>query len=423
MSVDLLLGLQWGDEGKGKIVDVLTAKYDIIARFQGGPNAGHTLVFNGRKHVLHTIPSGIFHEGKINLVGNGVVIDPVIFKNELDKLEEVGVDYKKSMLISRKAHLILPTHRIIDAVSEKSKGKKKIGSTLKGIGPTYMDKTGRNGIRVGDLESDNWLEKYRNLANKHQKMLNFYDVDLEYDLEKLEKEFFAAIDVLKTLNFTDSEEYIFNAQKNNKSILAEGAQGSLLDIDFGTYPYVTSSNTTAAGACTGLGVAPNSIKDVYGIFKAYTTRVGSGPFPTELFDEDGETMGRIGKEFGATTGRSRRCGWLDLVALKYACQINGVTQLMMMKADVLSGFKTIKICTSYLYKGNEIEHFPYDINSENIEPIYKSFNGWEDDLTQKEDFNDLPKSLKEFISYIEKELNIPISIVSVGPDRKQTIFV
>lgn len=423
MSVDLLLGLQWGDEGKGKIVDVLTAKYDIIARFQGGPNAGHTLVFNGRKHVLHTIPSGIFHEGKINLVGNGVVIDPVIFKKELDKLEEVGVDYKKSMLISRKAHLILPTHRIIDAVSEKSKGKKKIGSTLKGIGPTYMDKTGRNGIRVGDLESDNWLEKYRNLANKHQKMVNFYDVDLEYNLEELEKEFFAAVDVLKTLNFTDSEEYIFNAQKNNKSILAEGAQGSLLDIDFGTYPYVTSSNTTAAGACTGLGVAPNSIKDVYGIFKAYTTRVGSGPFPTELFDEDGEAMGRIGKEFGATTGRSRRCGWLDLVALKYACQINGVTQLMMMKADVLSGFKTIKICTSYLYKGNEIEHFPYDINSENIEPIYKNFNGWEDDLTQKEDFDDLPKSLKEFISYIEKELNIPMSIVSVGPDRKQTIFV
>ena len=423
MSVDLLLGLQWGDEGKGKIVDVLTAKYDIIARFQGGPNAGHTLVFNGRKHVLHTIPSGIFHEGKINLVGNGVVIDPVIFKKELDKLEEVGVDYKKSMLISRKAHLILPTHRIIDAVSEKSKGKKKIGSTLKGIGPTYMDKTGRNGIRVGDLESDNWLEKYRNLANKHQKMVNFYDVDLEYNLEELEKEFFAAVDVLKTLNFTDSEEYIFNAQKNNKSILAEGAQGSLLDIDFGTYPYVTSSNTTAAGACTGLGVAPNSIKDVYGIFKAYTTRVGSGPFPTELFDEDGEAMGRIGKEFGATTGRSRRCGWLDLVALKYACQINGVTQLMMMKADVLSGFKTIKICTSYLYKGNEIEHFPYDISSENIEPIYKNFNGWEDDLTQKEDFDDLPKSLKEFISYIEKELNIPMSIVSVGPDRKQTIFV
>ena len=423
MSVDLLLGLQWGDEGKGKIVDVLTSKYDIIARFQGGPNAGHTLVFNGRKHVLHTIPSGIFHEDKINLVGNGVVIDPVIFKKELEKLKEVDVDFKKSMLISRKAHLILPTHRIIDAASEKAKGKKKIGSTLKGIGPTYMDKTGRNGIRVGDLESKDWLIKYRNLANKHQKMVDFYDVDIEYNLDELEKEFFNAVEVLKSLNFTDSEEYIFNAQRNRKSILAEGAQGSLLDIDFGTYPYVTSSNTTAAGACTGLGVAPNAIKKVYGIFKAYTTRVGSGPFPTELFDKDGETMGRVGKEFGATTGRSRRCGWLDLVALKYACQINGVTELMMMKADVLSGFKTIKVCTSYNYKEQKIEHFPYDIQQENVMPIYKDFNGWDEDLTQKENFENLPNPLKDYISFIEKELNIPISIVSVGPDRKQTIFV
>ena len=423
MSVDLLLGLQWGDEGKGKIVDVLTSKYDIIARFQGGPNAGHTLVFNGRKHVLHTIPSGIFHENKINLVGNGVVIDPVIFKKELDKLKEVDVDYKKSMLISRKAHLILPTHRIIDAASEKAKGKKKIGSTLKGIGPTYMDKTGRNGIRVGDLESKDWLIKYRNLANKHQKMVDFYDVEIEYDLDELEKEFFNAIEVLKSLKFTDSEEYIFKAQRNSKSILAEGAQGSLLDIDFGTYPYVTSSNTTAAGACTGLGVAPNAIKKVYGIFKAYTTRVGSGPFPTELFDSDGETMGRVGKEFGATTGRSRRCGWLDLVALKYACQINGVTELMMMKADVLSGFKTIKVCTSYMYKEQKIEHFPFDIQEKNVKPIYKEFEGWDEDLTQKESFKNLPKTLKEYISFIEKELNIPISIVSVGPDRKQTIFV
>ena len=423
MSVDLLLGLQWGDEGKGKIVDVLTSKYDIIARFQGGPNAGHTLVFNGRKHVLHTIPSGIFHEDKINLVGNGVVIDPVIFKKELDKLKEVDVDYKKSMLISRKAHLILPTHRIIDAASEKAKGKKKIGSTLKGIGPTYMDKTGRNGIRVGDLESKDWLIKYRNLANKHQKMVDFYDVEIEYDLDELEKEFFNAIEVLKSLKFTDSEEYIFKAQRNSKSILAEGAQGSLLDIDFGTYPYVTSSNTTAAGACTGLGIAPNAIKKVYGIFKAYTTRVGSGPFPTELFDSDGETMGRVGKEFGATTGRSRRCGWLDLVALKYACQINGVTELMMMKADVLSGFKTIKVCTSYMYKEQKIEHFPYDIQEKNVKPIYKEFEGWDEDLTQKESFKNLPKTLKEYISFIEKELNIPISIVSVGPDRKQTIFV
>ena len=423
MSVDLLLGLQWGDEGKGKIVDVLTSKYDIIARFQGGPNAGHTLVFNGRKHVLHTIPSGIFHENKINLVGNGVVIDPVIFKKELDKLKEVDVDYKKSMLISRKAHLILPTHRIIDAASEKAKGKKKIGSTLKGIGPTYMDKTGRNGIRVGDLESKDWLIKYRNLANKHQKMVDFYDVEIEYDLDELEKEFFNAIEVLKSLKFTDSEEYIFKAQRNSKSILAEGAQGSLLDIDFGTYPYVTSSNTTAAGACTGLGVAPNAIKKVYGIFKAYTTRVGSGPFPTELFDSDGETMGRVGKEFGATTGRSRRCGWLDLVALKYACQINGVTELMMMKADVLSGFKTIKVCTSYMYKEQNIEHLPYDIQEKNVNPVYKEFEGWDEDLTQKESFDNLPKTLKEYISFIEKELNIPISIVSVGPDRKQTIFV
>ncbi|MDB2350485.1 adenylosuccinate synthase [Flavobacteriaceae bacterium] len=423
MSVDLLLGLQWGDEGKGKIVDVLTSKYDIIARFQGGPNAGHTLVFNGRKHVLHTIPSGIFHEDKINLVGNGVVIDPVIFKKELDKLKEVDVDYKKSMLISRKAHLILPTHRIIDAASEKAKGKKKIGSTLKGIGPTYMDKTGRNGIRVGDLESKDWLIKYRNLANKHQKMVDFYDVEIEYDLDELEKEFFNAIEVLKSLKFIDSEEYIFKAQRNSKSILAEGAQGSLLDIDFGTYPYVTSSNTTAAGACTGLGVAPNAIKKVYGIFKAYTTRVGSGPFPTELFDSDGETMGRVGKEFGATTGRSRRCGWLDLVALKYACQINGVTELMMMKADVLSGFKTIKVCTSYMYKEQKIEHLPYDIQEKNVNPVYKEFEGWEEDLTQKESFDNLPKTLKEYISFIEKELNIPISIVSVGPDRKQTIFV
>ena len=423
MSVDLLLGLQWGDEGKGKIVDVLKSKYDIIARFQGGPNAGHTLVFNGRKHVLHTIPSGIFHEDKINLVGNGVVIDPVIFKKELDKLKEVDVDYKKSMLISRKAHLILPTHRIIDAASEKAKGKKKIGSTLKGIGPTYMDKTGRNGIRVGDLESKDWLTKYRNLANKHQKMVDFYDVEIEYNLDELEKEFFNAIEVLKSLKFTDSEEYIFKAQRNSKSILAEGAQGSLLDIDFGTYPYVTSSNTTAAGACTGLGVAPNAIKKVYGIFKAYTTRVGSGPFPTELFDSDGETMGRVGKEFGATTGRSRRCGWLDLVALKYACQINGVTELMMMKADVLSGFKTIKVCTSYMYKEQKIEHLPYDIQEKNVNPIYKEFEGWDEDLTQKESFKNLPKTLKEYISFIEKELNIPISIVSVGPDRKQTIFV
>lgn len=422
MAVDLLLGLQWGDEGKGKIVDVLTSNYNIIARFQGGPNAGHTLVFNGMKHVLHTIPSGIFHKEAINLVGNGVVIDPVIFKKELDKLAVHNIDYKKSLVISRKAHLILPTHRLLDAASEASKGKAKIGSTLKGIGPTYMDKTGRNGIRVGDLELDNWKEKYRVLANKHESMVSFYNVDLEYDLDELEAEFFKAVDVLKSLNFIDSEEYLHQAQRDGKSILAEGAQGSLLDIDFGTYPFVTSSNTTAAGACTGLGIAPNNIGDVFGIFKAYTTRVGSGPFPTELFDEDGETMGRVGNEFGATTGRSRRCGWLDLVALRYACQVNGVTQLMMMKADVLSGFKSLKVCTAYKYKGEIIHHFPYNVEADNISPIYTDFEGWAEDLTEMNNESTLPKSLNAYIDFLEEELQIPIKVVSVGPDRKQTIF-
>jgi len=422
MAVDLLLGLQWGDEGKGKIVDVLTKNYDVIARFQGGPNAGHTLVFNGMKHVLHTIPSGIFHDDVKNLVGNGVVIDPVIFKKELDKLSEQDVDFRKTLLISRKAHLILPTHRLLDAASETSKGKAKIGSTLKGIGPTYMDKTGRNGIRVGDLELIDWKDKYRNLANKHQAMIDFYNVELEYNLKELENKFFEAVEMLKSLEFIDSEEYLHQAQRDKKSILAEGAQGSLLDIDFGTYPFVTSSNTTAAGACTGLGVAPNSISDVFGIFKAYTTRVGSGPFPTELFDENGETMSRVGHEFGATTGRPRRCGWLDLVALRYACQVNGVTQLMMMKADVLSGFKTLKVCTAYNYKGQEIKHLPYNIESENVTPIYTDFNGWNEDLTSMDSVDTLPQTLIEYIEFLENELQIPIKIVSVGPDRKQTIF-
>jgi len=402
MAVDLLLGLQWGDEGKGKIVDVLTSNYNIIARFQGGPNAGHTLVFNGKKHVLHTIPSGIFHDNATNLVGNGVVIDPVIFKKELDKLAEQHVDYKKSLLISRKAHIILPTHRLLDAASEASKGKAKIGSTLKGIGPTYMDKTGRNGIRVGDLELDDWKTRYRTLANKHEAMISFYNVDIEYDLKELEVEFFEAIEVLKSLTFIDSEEYIYQAQKSGKTILAEGAQGSLLDIDFGTYPFVTSSNTTAAGACTGLGVSPNQIGDVFGIFKAYTTRVGSGPFPTELFDKDGKTMAKVGNEFGATTGRPRRCGWLDLVALKYACQVNGVTQLMMMKGDVLSGFKTLKVCTAYKYKGEVIQHLPYNIEPENVEPIYTELSGWKEDLTTMSEVSQLPKALNEYISFLEK---------------------
>ncbi|MGC6430292.1 MAG: adenylosuccinate synthase [Jejuia sp.] len=422
MAVDLLLGLQWGDEGKGKIVDVLTKNYNIIARFQGGPNAGHTLVFNGKKHVLHTIPSGIFHDDAINLVGNGVVIDPVIFKKELDKLAEQDIDYRKSLLISRKAHIILPTHRLLDAASEASKGKAKIGSTLKGIGPTYMDKTGRNGIRVGDLELADWKERYEALTNKHVSMIDYYDAKIEYNLEELETEFCEAIEVLKSLTFIDSEEYVYQAQKSGKSILAEGAQGSLLDIDFGTYPFVTSSNTTAAGACTGLGVAPNQIGDVFGIFKAYTTRVGSGPFPTELFDEDGATMAKVGHEFGATTGRPRRCGWLDLVALKYACQVNGVTQLMMMKGDVLSGFKTLKVCTAYNYKGETIKHLPYNIEEENVSPIYTEFNGWSEDLTKMSDASELPAALNEYIAFLEKELEIPITIVSVGPDRKQTIF-
>lgn len=422
MAVDLLLGLQWGDEGKGKIVDVLTSKYDIIARFQGGPNAGHTLEFDGIKHVLHTIPSGIFHDKAINLVGNGVVIDPVIFKKELDNLEKFDLDYISKLLISRKAHIILPTHRLLDAASETSKGKAKIGSTLKGIGPTYMDKTGRNGLRIGDLEMDNWQEKYRTLANKHESMIAYYNVDIQYNLEELEKDFFEAVESLKKLTFIDSEEYLHQAQKEEKSILAEGAQGSLLDIDFGTYPFVTSSNTTAAGACTGLGVAPNKINEVYGIFKAYTTRVGSGPFPTELFDEDGARMAKIGNEFGATTGRARRCGWLDLVALKYAVQVNGVTQLMMMKGDVLSGFETLKICTGYKYKGETIHHLPYNIEEENISPIYTEVKGWKEDLTKISSEADFPENFKKYIAFIEKQLEIPITIISVGPDRKQTIL-
>ena len=400
---------------------MLTSRYDIIARFQGGPNAGHTLEFDGQKHVLHTIPSGIFHDETINLVGNGVVIDPVIFKKELDNLSKNNVDYKSKLLISRKAHLILPTHRLLDAASEASKGKAKIGSTLKGIGPTYMDKTGRNGIRVGDLELENWKEKYRTLADKHEKMIKFYDVDVQYDLAELEKEFFNAVKTLKSLTFIDSEAYLHEAQKEGKTILAEGAQGSLLDIDFGTYPFVTSSTTTAAGACTGLGVAPNKIGEAYGIFKAYTTRVGSGPFPTELFDEDGETMGRVGNEFGATTGRARRCGWLDLVALKYAVQVNGITQLIMMKGDVLSGFKTLKVCTAYNYKGKEIQHLPYNIEAENVTPVYTEIKGWAADLTGMMKVDELPKEFNDYVEFLEKELEIPIKVVSVGPDRTQTI--
>ena len=422
MAVDLLLGLQWGDEGKGKIVDVLTHSYDIIARFQGGPNAGHTLEFDGIKHVLHTIPSGIFHPTAINLIGNGVVIDPVIFKTEIDNLAPYALGIKKKLLISKKAHLILPSHRLLDAASEVSKGKAKIGSTLKGIGPTYMDKTGRNGIRVGDILSPLWEKKYQALVKKHLSLLKNMKATIEFDLKALETKFFNGIETLKSFQLVDSEHYIHKAQKEGKKILAEGAQGSLLDIDFGTYPFVTSSTTTAAGACTGLGIAPNNVNDVYGIFKAYTTRVGSGPFPTELFDKDGERMGKIGNEFGATTGRARRCGWLDLVALKYSIRINGVTQLMMMKGDVLSGFSKIKICNSYKTQDGTFDYFPYDVNSENISPNFIELPGWDEDITKITSENEFPTAFKNYISYLEKELETPITVVSVGPDRKQTIF-
>jgi len=422
MAVDLLLGLQWGDEGKGKIVDVLTASYDIIARFQGGPNAGHTLEFEGIKHVLHTIPSGIFHPTAINLIGNGVVIDPAIFKKEIEGLTPFNIDIKNKLLVSKKAHLILPTHRMLDAASEAAKGKAKIGSTLKGIGPTYMDKTGRNGIRVGDILAPNWEEKYQNLKSKHLNLLKSYPEGTEMSLAQLEKDFLEGVALLKTFQIIDSEQYMHSAQKEGKKILAEGAQGSLLDIDFGTYPFVTSSTTTAAGACTGLGIAPNQVKEVFGIFKAYATRVGSGPFPTELFDADGAKMAKVGNEFGATTGRPRRCGWIDLVALKYAITVNGATQLMMMKGDVLSGFKTIKVCTAYKTASGTQDYLPYDLTDPSIEPIYTELPGWEEDLMSITDEKAFPKSFKQYIDFLEKELGTPIKIVSVGPDRKQTIF-
>ena len=421
MAVDVLLGLQWGDEGKGKIVDVLTRKYDIIARFQGGPNAGHTLEFEGKKHVLHTIPSGVFHKDVCNVVGNGVVIDPVIFKGELDKLIAQEPDVLSRLKISRKAHLILPSHRLLDAASEAAKGKKKIGSTLKGIGPTYMDKTGRNGLRVGDIQLSNFKELYTNLVKKHKQLLSGYS-NFSYDLSELETDWFAAIEYLRTLDIIDSEPYVHQAIRDGRTILAEGAQGTLLDIDFGTYPFVTSSNTTCAGACTGLGVAPNRIKNVYGIFKAYCTRVGSGPFPTELFDTTGETIQAQGHEFGATTGRPRRCGWLDLPALKYAIDVNGVTELMMMKADVLSGIGNLKICTAYRYKGEVIEHLPYKLEEALIEPIFTEIAGWNEDLTTMISEDEFPDSFKAYIDFIEKEVCVPISLISVGPDRAQTIM-
>ncbi|MAU36834.1 MAG: adenylosuccinate synthase [Flavobacteriales bacterium] len=417
MKADVLLGLQWGDEGKGKIVDVLTSKYDIIARFQGGPNAGHTLEFDGIKHVLHTIPSGIFHKGVINLIGNGVVIDPVIFQKEIIGIEKLEVEISE-LLISKKAHLILPTHKLIDAASEKAKGKEKIGSTLKGIGPTYMDKTGRNGIRVGDISTPTFREKYEKLKSKHIQILNFYNY--EYNLEELEREWLNSLEILKQYKHVDSEHYIHNSIKEGKKILAEGAQGTLLDIDFGSYPFVTSSNTITAGACTGLGVAPNKIGEVFGIFKAYCTRVGSGPFPTELNNDIGLKLAKVGNEFGSTTGRPRRCGWIDIPALKYAININGVTELIMMKADVLSGIKTIKACTHYELHGKKINYLPFEDNTQLV-PIYKELDGWDMDLMKLDNLSDAPQELHNYILWLENVLETRISIVSVGPDRKQTL--
>ena len=421
MKVDVLLGLQWGDEGKGKIVDVLTPHYDVITRFQGGPNAGHTLEFNHIKHVLHTIPSGIFRDDKINVIGNGVVIDPCIFKKEIDSLLKLGFDLKKTLFISKKAHLILPTHRLLDAASEAAKGDAKIGSTLKGIGPAYRDKIGRDGLRVGDTLS-NFEEKYKIRVKQHTDLLsNYYHFDYAAPLADYEKAWFEGIETIRQFQLIESETFINNQLKAGKSVIAEGAQGTMLDIDFGSYPFVTSSNTITAGACTGLGIAPNKIGKVYGIFKAYCTRVGSGPFPTELNDATGQKLRDVGHEYGSTTGRPRRCGWLDLVALKYAIMINGVTELIMMKADVLDDFDTISVCTKYKIGGVLTEDFPYELD-DTVEPMFESIPGWKKPLTGVTSESYFPKELSNYISYLETQLGVPISIVSVGPDRSQTIL-
>jgi adenylosuccinate synthase len=424
MKVDVLLGLQWGDEGKGKLVDFITPNYDIIARFQGGANAGHTLIFNGEKHVLHLIPSGIFRDNCINIIGSGVVIDPIALVEEIRTLENLGVDVRSKLKISKRAHLILPTHRMLDKASEIEKGENKIGSTLKGIGPTYMDKTGRNGIRIGDI-NNNLQDKYEVLLEKHYNLIKGKigpgQIDISNIIDERNK-WNESIEVLRSFDLIDSEYYINKALKERKTVLAEGAQGSLLDIDYGTYPFVTSSNTTISGVISGLGVPPSSIGNVTGIFKAYTTRVGSGPFQTELDNEIGEEMRRIGHEFGATTGRSRRCGWLDLPALKYSCMINGVTELNIMKLDILSHFDTIKICTGYNVDGEIYKDtIPFDV-SVNIEPIYIEMKGWNVDITECKDFDELPQEAKDYISFIQLETNVPITRVSVGPDRVQTIM-
>lgn len=418
MKVDVLLGLQWGDEGKGKIVDVLTPQYDIIARFQGGPNAGHTLEFDGRKHVLHTIPSGIFREGKLNLIGNGVVIDPVTLQREIGEVEEHGVQVDARMLISRKAHLILPTHRLLDAANEQDKGKDKIGSTLRGIGPTYMDKTGRNGLRVGDIFLPDFKERYDRLVKKHARLLSNFS-EFSYDLSEHEPAWFASIERLRQIPVVDSEQWINDQLDGGKRVLAEGAQGTLLDIDFGTYPFVTSSTTTAAGACTGLGVAPTRIGEVIGIFKAYCTRVGSGPFPTELHGDTGEALRKAGHEFGATTGRPRRCGWLDLPALKHACMLNGATQLCMMKADVLDSFEEVQVCTHYEVDGERSDHLPYLLEESLVNPIFEPREGWPG-AGQSGSGTKLPASLMNYVQEIESLTKTRISIVSMGPDRAQT---
>ncbi len=417
MKVDVLLGLQWGDEGKGKAVDVLTPNYDLVTRFQGGPNAGHTLEFGGEKYILRSIPSGIFQGGKMNIIGNGVVLDPLLFKQEAESLAANGHDITKQLYISRKAHLILPTHRVLDAAYEAAKGDGKIGTTGKGIGPAYTDKVSRNGVRVGDI-SNGFEEKYAKAKARHEAILR--SLNYSYDIADLEKEWFDAVEYLKRFQLIDSEHVINNLLKEGKRVLAEGAQGTMLDIDFGSYPFVTSSNTICAGACTGLGVAPGRIGEVYGIFKAYCTRVGSGPFPTELTDETGKLLSTLGHEFGSVTGRARRCGWLDLVALKYAVMINGVTQLIMMKSDVLDSFDTIKVCTAYRIGGREVEEFPYEIN-DGIEPVYVEFPGWKTDMTKMTSEDEFPEEYNAYVSFIEEETGVPVKIVSVGADREQTI--
>ena len=418
-KVDVLLGLQWGDEGKGKIVDVLTPKYDVVARFQGGPNAGHTLEFNGEKYVLRSIPSGIFQGNKLNVIGNGVVLDPTLFINEANQLAKSGHDLKSRLVISRKAHLIMPTHRLLDAANEQAKGDAKVGTTGKGIGPTYTDKISRYGLRVGDIEHD-FTTKYAAAKARHLKMLESLNYPTE-QLEEAEAAWLKAIEELKTFTFVDSEELINNYLKEDKSILAEGAQGSLLDIDFGSYPFVTSSNTISAGCCTGLGVAPRNIGEVYGIFKAYCTRVGAGPFPTELFDETGDLLCSLGHEFGSVTGRKRRCGWLDLVALRYTSMLNGATKLIMMKSDVMDTFEEIKICVGYEHEGQVSTAFPFEL-SDAYKPVYKIFKGWKTDTSKCSKAEELPEELKQYIAFIEETIGVPVVFVSVGPDREQTIL-